>query len=57
MPKQIKYIRIDLLEPLSETHPMATPDDTTQEFYDYLLNELNNKGISAQISVVTEWEQ
>jgi hypothetical protein len=57
MPKQIKYIRIDLLEPLPETHPMATPDDATQELYDFLLNEFNNQGISAQISVVTEWEQ
>lgn len=54
---QVKYIRIDLLEPLPETSPMATPDEATQELYDYLLNELNNAGISAQISVVTEWEQ
>lgn len=50
----IKYIRIDVLEPLSETHPMATPDEAIQEFMDYLVNEFNCHNISARVRIVAE---
>lgn len=49
-----KFIRIDLLEPLPATHPMATPDEAMEEFFDFLINEFNNQGIAAKIQIVEE---
>lgn len=53
MPKA-KHIRIDLLEPLPATSPMATPDQAMEEFFDFLINEFENQGIAAKIQIVEE---
>lgn len=52
-----KYIRIDLLEPIDGTHPMAEPDEALRYFMGYLLNEFENQGIAARVSIVDEGEE
>lgn len=54
---QAKYIRIDLLEPLGDTHPGATPDEALEEFFDFLVNELTNQGIAAHLQIVKEGDE
>jgi hypothetical protein len=50
---QAKYLRIDLLEPISGD-VMMEPDEAMKELRDYLLNEFDNHGIQAVLTLVDE---
>lgn len=55
--RKAKYIRIDLLDVESiSLHPMTEPDEALRYFQGYLLNEFDNQGISARVSIVDEGE-
>lgn len=52
MPRAM-YLRIDLLEPISGD-AMMEPDDAMTELRDFLMNEFDNQGIQAVLTLVEE---
>lgn len=54
-----KYIRIDLLEPISDMVIMedADADRAVEEFRDFLMNEFDNHHIQAIVTIVDEPEE
>jgi len=51
-----KYLRVDLLEPISDMIVMdqEDADNAVTELRDYLMNEFDNQGIQAVLTIVEE---